>query len=146
MDNHKVRHNNDGRYRRVEEITGVRRRKQWLASEKAQIVAESFFPGVNISEVARRSGVSVGILFRWRREALARSSASSVPPTFTPVTLAVEPEEAPQQEHDCVHLETCSDSEPGVIEIELSGALIRLQGLVNEAALRTVLAAVRGAA
>ena len=146
MDSHKVRHNDDGRHRRIEVITGVRRRRQWSASEKAQIVAESFFPGVNISEVARRSGVSVGVLFRWRRVALASSSASSVPLTFTPVTLTVEPQEVPQQENDHIHLDVCPDSVSGVIEIELSGAFIRLRGPVSEAALRTVLAAVRGAA
>jgi transposase-like protein len=32
----------DGSYRRVELITGQRRRRRWTAEEKARIVAESF--------------------------------------------------------------------------------------------------------
>jgi hypothetical protein len=43
-----------GSYRRIEVITGQRRRRQWTAEEKARIVAESFEEGANISEVARR--------------------------------------------------------------------------------------------
>jgi transposase len=43
----------DGAYRRVELITGRRRRRRWTAEEKARIVAESFEEGANISEVAR---------------------------------------------------------------------------------------------
>ena len=41
-------------YRRIEVITGKRRRRRWTAVEKARIVAESFEEGANISEVARR--------------------------------------------------------------------------------------------
>ena len=44
----------DGAYRRVELITGQRRRRRWTAEEKARIVAESFEEGANISEIARR--------------------------------------------------------------------------------------------
>ena len=46
-----------GSYRRIEVITGQRRRRQWTAEEKPRIVAESFEKGANISEVARRHGV-----------------------------------------------------------------------------------------
>jgi transposase len=52
----------DGAYRRVELITGQRRRRRWTAEEKARIVAESFEEGANISEVARRHGVVRGLI------------------------------------------------------------------------------------
>ena len=39
-----------GSYRRIEVITGQRRRRRWTAQEKARIVAESFEEGANISE------------------------------------------------------------------------------------------------
>ena len=39
--------------------------------EKARIVAESFEEGANISEVARRNGVSRGLLTVWRRQVAA---------------------------------------------------------------------------
>jgi len=58
----------DGAYRRVELITGQRRRRRWTAQEKARIVAESFEEGANISEVARRHGVVRGLLTVWRRQ------------------------------------------------------------------------------
>src|ERR1700750_1652978 len=57
-----------GSYRRIEVITGQRRRRQWTAEEKARIVAESFEEGANISEVARSHGVVRGLLTVWRHK------------------------------------------------------------------------------
>jgi len=58
---HEARQEGDS-YRRIEVITGQRRRRRWTAEEKALIVAESFAEGVNVSEVARRHGVVRGLL------------------------------------------------------------------------------------
>jgi transposase len=41
-----------GSYRRIEVITGRRRRRHWTAEEKARIVAESFEEGANISALS----------------------------------------------------------------------------------------------
>jgi transposase len=65
-----------GSYRRIEVITGQRRRPRWTALERARIVSESFEEGANISEVARRNGVVHGLLTVWRY-AVARSCGSS---------------------------------------------------------------------
>ena len=65
---HQARHDADS-YRRVEVITGARRRRDWSEAEKARIVAESADPAAIISEVARRNGVSRGLLTVWRRRA-----------------------------------------------------------------------------
>jgi Transposase len=65
----------DGSYRRVELITGQRRRRRWTAEEKARIVAESFEEGANISEIARRHGVVRGLLTVWRVEGGWRPNA-----------------------------------------------------------------------
>ena len=65
---HQARHD-AGSYQRVELITGRRRRRDWSDEEKARILAESTAPGVNVSEVARRNGVSRGLLTVWRRKA-----------------------------------------------------------------------------
>ena len=65
-------------YRRVEVITGQRRRRRWTGEEKARIVAESFEEDANISEVARRNGVARGLLTVWRHQvaaAVARQGA-----------------------------------------------------------------------
>ena len=54
--------------RRLELITGTGRRRRWSSDEKARILVESLRPGANISEVARRNGLSPQQLFGWRRE------------------------------------------------------------------------------
>ena len=44
-------------------------RREWSADEKTRIIVESLTPGANVSEVARRNGLSPQHLFGWRREA-----------------------------------------------------------------------------
>jgi transposase len=57
--------------RRIELITGTGRRRRWSDDDKARIIVESLRPGTNVSEVARRNGLSPQQLFGWRREAHA---------------------------------------------------------------------------
>ena len=86
---HEARHEASD-YRRIELITGRRKRRDWTA-EKAQILSESAEPDANISEVARRWGVNRGLLSTWRRQAgLARPAAVARPglPLFVPITVA----------------------------------------------------------
>ena len=68
--------------RRLELITGTGRRRRWSSDEKARILVESLRPGANISDVARRNGLSPQQLFGWRRDvrcdpAVGRSGAPS---------------------------------------------------------------------
>lgn len=72
-------------YRRIEVITGQRRRRQWSDEEKALIVSESFAPGANVSAVARRHGMSCGLLHKLRGK--ARQAAAATAP-FIPIALA----------------------------------------------------------
>jgi transposase len=51
-----------GAYRRLEVVTGHRRRQNSPVTEKARIVAESLELDANISGVARRNGVSRGLI------------------------------------------------------------------------------------
>jgi transposase-like protein len=57
--------------RRIELITGCERRRRWSDDNKARIVVECLIPGANVSEVARRNGLSPQQWFAWRREARA---------------------------------------------------------------------------
>lgn len=88
---HQGRHE-DGDYRRIEVITGKRRRRNWTAEEKARIVAESAKPGASIAGVARRWGVNRGLLTVWRRQvglvqaSPARGAAAGL--HFVPITIA----------------------------------------------------------
>src|SRR5579875_3727475 len=53
-------------FSRVEIITGVARRRRFTAEQKLAVVAETMQPGMSISYVARRHGLSPSLVFRWR--------------------------------------------------------------------------------
>ena len=62
---------NHGGVGRMDIRTGVGRRRRWTAEAKGMIVAASFAPGANVSEVARRHEISPQHLFQWRNAAKA---------------------------------------------------------------------------
>jgi transposase len=137
-------------YRRIEVITGQSRRRRWTAEEKARIVAESFEADANISEVARRNGVARGLLTAWRRQ-FAAPTARSKAPSFVPVRIVEESGGGTSGEPDRAAptqtrlLEKALPAKPGgVIEIEVSGARIRVGPGVELTTLSTVLSALRG--
>ena len=109
--------------RRIELITGVRRRRRWTHEEKTEIVAVSLRPGVNISDVARHHGVNRGLLQTWRRAAM-RDDMDFVPVRVMETVTGAEPAAGPG---------------PGVIELESRGLRVRFSGPVDPAALRLVL-------
>jgi transposase len=136
-----------GSYRRIEVITGQRRRRRWTAEEKAGIVAESFEEGANISEVARRHGVVRGLLTAWRRQF---ASAGAKMPSFVPLRIEAEHSSglpgklgsvAPAPTPPQIELRPGT---LGAIEIEVSGARIRVEPGVDSATLCTVLSVLRG--
>lgn len=43
------------------------RRRRWSTTEKAALVRETYEPGMNVSLVARKHGVSASLLFNWRK-------------------------------------------------------------------------------
>ena len=78
-------------YRRIELITGRRKRRNWTAAEKAQILSQSAAPDANISEVARCWGVNRELLSTWRRQAGLTGFATAARaglPLFVPITVA----------------------------------------------------------
>jgi len=54
-------------FSKVEVITGVARRRRFPMDQKLAVVAETMQPGMSISYVARRHGLSPSRVFRWRR-------------------------------------------------------------------------------
>ncbi len=139
----------DDPHRRIEVITGERRRRRWTGEEKARIVAESFEAKTNISEVARRNGVSRGLLTAWRRQVAATMAGKA--PSFVPIQIGAEsgggtageserisPAQTRASEIAVPSAKTC-----GVVEIEMSGARIRVEPGVDLATLSTVLSALR---
>ena len=129
-----------GAYRRIELITGRGRRRNWTGAEKARIVGESSAPGVNISEVARRNGVSRGLLNVWRRQ--AREFSISAVPEAMFAAVRVESDAG-------LHGDGAAPAEKriapvGTIEIEIVGATIRVPPGVDRGTLDAVIAALRG--
>jgi transposase-like protein len=57
--------------RRVEVITSVRRRRRWSVAEKIRLVEETLEPGMSVSFVARKHGLSPSLLFKWRQRMAA---------------------------------------------------------------------------
>lgn len=52
----------------VEVVTvSEERRRRWSAAEKAALVRETYEPGMNVSLVARKHGISASQLFNWRK-------------------------------------------------------------------------------
>ena len=132
----------------VEIITGRERRRRWSLQDKARLVAETNEPGALIRAVAARHGVCESLLFTWRRQAregLLGPAAES--PVFVPVQ-ALAPAStalAPLDEGSRLAPASRSVGAPGLIEIELGdGRQVRVGSDVNLAALRRVLAALRG--
>ncbi len=148
---HQARHE-AGDYRRIEVITGERRRRNWTASEKARIVAESAEPGANISAVARRWSVHRGLLTVWRRQVgLVRPSAAREADTalkFVPITIAGDDRQCGRD-----GVATAQGGDPalpalapvGRIEVEIGGGRMIVTGCVDPAVAAAILGALRGA-
>ena len=128
-------------FRRVEVLTGPRRRRDWSDDDKARAVAESCAPGVVVSEVARRWQISPQQLFTWRRQARAAAVTEAPPGRFSFVPLVPEAVAVARQP-----VSAESKAEPAAIGVEIGGAVVRVVAGVDEGLLRTVLRAVRSSA
>jgi transposase len=119
---------------RIDIRTGVGRRRRWSDEVKGQVVAESYEPGVVVSEVARRHDITPQHLFGWRKAARAGRLVlpAAEPPMFVPVVTA--PGAAGAVTH-----------RTGSIAIEIAGAVVRAEPGVDLGWLRAVLRAVKAA-
>ena len=128
----------------MEIITGVERRRQWRDEEKLRILAELDAPGVKFSAVARRHDISRSLLWQWR-DARRRGRLVAETPAFVP--LQVVPElPAPEAQKGSDPTRCVGPPEPdGRVEILLpDGTAVRAPETISAAALRRVLAALRG--
>ncbi|WP_297493839.1 IS66-like element accessory protein TnpA [Acidocella sp.] len=128
----------DAEYQRVELITGRRRRRDWKPAEKAEILSASMAPGVKIVEVARRYGVSRGLLWTWRREALSELAVQSAP-AFVPLRVEDGAAEPAAIAADMTAPPSTRGLAAGLIEVEIGRARVRVEGAVDPEVLRQVL-------
>lgn len=133
-------------------------RRQHDRSFKADLVEQSLQPGASVAVIARSNGINANLLFKWRRDHRHKTIAASMPKVPAPAPTVLLP----------VHIEpvtrvsTNSALQPtpnvemvpgsraaarsGVIELEFAGAQLRVRGAVDEAALCSVLRALRQSA
>jgi transposase len=121
----------------MEIITGVERRRHWRVEDKLRIVAEVEVPGGSFAAVARRHEVSRGLLWNWRRQVRRGAWMLTPAPMFLPVQITADP--VPRVKPSPVA------DDASRIEIVLpDGTCVRVGEGVSLAALRRVMAAVRG--
>ena len=119
--------------------------RRWTAEEKAQVVRESFWPGNQVSEVAKRYGLNRKQLSAWRslarRGKLALPSSAGAQPE--PVAVVGEPEPA------FATLEVDGAPEPergavGSVSIEARGVTVRLDGDIGAQRIAAIASLLRG--
>jgi len=116
-------------------------RRRWSEDEKLAITAEALQPGVNVSAVARRHGITPNLLFRWRKAAKTDAKPAAAP-TFLPVSVTA-PTKGAETSCDCNASETpAADNR---IEIELAnGRRVRVGPGADMGALKRILDIVEG--
>src|SRR3954465_15713030 len=141
------------RVRRLELITGSKRRRARSAREKAAIVAKTFAPGANVPEIARRHGLNRGLLFSWRRQVrrarpgpvAEATSEGERGPVFVPVEI-----EGPVGSPAGLIIADPPSPIPRVpapmIEIVMPAGTVRVPTGLDAAPLATVLATLRALA
>ena len=137
------------RSQRIEVITRGERRRRWSVEQKREIAAESLEPGISPITVARRYGISSGLLYTWRRHLLEGSLGTTPRPVakFARVeVLTMPPQPAPATPplplSQPVPTPNSTNHPEGMIEIALPGGVsVRVDAQVDSGALRRVLAA-----
>ena len=147
-----------------------RSRRSWSDDEKRRIIAEALLPGASVAEIARRHGLNANLVFNWRRSARAACSAgagitatsdparsdamlAASDPGFIPIGVFTRAPDcgpaliaggAQQLPSPTARVRANVDKRTGLIEIDLAdGTKLRVDGFVNERALRHVLSALR---
>lgn len=141
----------------MEILSGVERRRRWRLEEKLRIVAEAEASGAVFAHVARRHDVSRGQLWTWRHQVRSGELAPApVVPEFLPVRVLESEGNTERQAKSadkpmnvpapCAVPEArAAGFGTGRIEIILpDGTCVRVDDQVGAAALRQVMAVLRG--
>ena len=133
------------RVQRFEVFTGAGRRRAWSPEEKAAIVAESLLDGETVCGVARRHGLTPQQLFTWRRQARVTNDddGHAGGPAFLPAVVAAEPPVAGGTEPVRRRGRPRGRKEPGLIEVEIGGATVRVGRGAEAKAVTAILLALK---
>jgi transposase len=127
---------------RIELITRGEPRRRWSLEQKQAIAAESFQSGVSPTAVARRYGISSGLLYAWRKALLAAqpAAASGSATRFARVEVARSVKCADPGTSMPLLLPEPAAQPAGLIEIVLPvGVTVRVDQQIDPRALRRVL-------
>jgi len=120
-------------------ITGPERRRHWSTEEKLAILVEAFAPNVSPIEVARRHGISTGLLYTRRKKATVlgnRPAVAAPTPAFLPAVVTAA-ETAPP-------LPVAIPAPPPTIEVHLKGGVkVRIEAGMPAAIIVATLKALR---
>jgi transposase len=113
--------------RRLEIIDGIGGRRGWSVDDKARILEETLAPGVVVSEIARRHGLTPQQLFGWRRTARRSAEVSDHvgSPRFVPAVVE-QPKPAPVPKPRKPRRASRSGDATGIIEVEIGGVTVRV--------------------
>lgn len=108
---------------------------------KDDMVAQSLVPGASVAAIAMKGGINANLLFKWRREHVrAKGAVAPAGAALLPVCVIADVATLPSPPPAAaVSPGAC----PGVIELEIAGAQLRLRGTVDEIVLSSVLRALR---
>jgi transposase len=137
------------RPRRVEVFTGPERRRDWPDERKAEIVAKTLAPGVNVSEIARQHEINPQQLFGWRNRFRVRAEAlleaanqAARPSSFAPVLI-----EAPPMPQVCPGTSrtdvVATGERDSSIEVVVGTVTLRIRGAADAKTLALVLKALK---
>lgn len=128
----------------------VRRKKRpnFKLEFKIQLARRSLEPGVSVSMLAQENDINVNMLFKWRRQ-LREGLLDGVAhrQTMLPVSIVDEnpaslptitPSDMPSTVTEKADTASC-----GVIEIQIAGAVVRVNGAADLATVRAVLSMLR---
>ena len=123
------------RHPTIELISRGEPRRRWSTEQKQAIAAESLMPGVSPTTVARRYGISSGLLYTWRKALLKAQPGLAA--GFARVEVIDHDRPAPV-------LPAPVPQAAELIEITLpDGTMLRLPARIDPRALRGLLGALR---
>jgi transposase len=123
-------------------ITRGEPRRRWPVEQKQAIAAESFAPGASATAVARRYGISSGLLYTWRKALLAAQPSRTA--GFVRVEVADHDRSADPTGPVPPRLPAPTPPPAELIEITLpDGTMLRVPARIDPRALRGLITALR---
>jgi len=131
--------------RRFEVINGALGRRRWSTDERARILEETLAPGVSVSAVARRHGLTPQQLFTWRREARKRLEAEA-PPAIVPAVIMPETAKKPEPVKRSRVRGGPARRRGAAIAIDVDGVKVTIENGASPATIAAVISALKGGA